>query len=88
MLSPLNSEADRQFTRGRNIAFNNILQNLVDEFNATDSHHYYEFSDTTFNYQFTPDQVSPFDCFHPSADGQTELSRVTWENGPFRAYTR
>lgn len=88
MLSPTNSEADRQFTRGRNIAFNNILQALVAEYNANDSHHYYEFTDATFQYQFTPSQVSGFDCFHPSASGQRELSRVTWQTGPFSSYTK
>jgi len=88
MLSPLNSEADRQYTRSRNIGFNNILHNLVNEFNANDSHHYYSMTDVTFNTTFTPDQVSPFDCFHPSAKGQKDLSAYTWADGPFRAYTR
>jgi lysophospholipase L1-like esterase len=88
MLSPLNTEADRQYTRGRIIAFNNILQDLVTEFNDADSHHYYEFTDVTFDTPFTAEMVSPFDCFHPSAEGQTELSAETWEAGPFRAYTR
>ncbi len=86
MLSPLNSEADRQYTRSRNIAFNQILQNLVAEYNATDPHHYYEYTDEVFNYNFTPSQVSAFDCFHPSAEGQKELARVTWEAGPFAGY--
>lgn len=88
MLSPLNSEADRQFTRSRNIAFNTILENLVNEFNATDNNHYYDFTDVTFNTQFTSNQVSPFDCFHPSAQGQKDLSASTWADGPFQAYTR
>jgi lysophospholipase L1-like esterase len=83
MLSPLNSEADRQFTRNRNIAFNTILQNLVNEFNANDANHYYHFTNATFNYTFTASQVSDFDCFHPSAAGQKELSRVSWSLSPF-----
>ncbi len=37
---------------------------------------------------FVPSQVSGFDCFHPSAAGQKEISRVSWSVGPFRAYTR
>lgn len=88
MLSPLNSEADRQYTRNRIIGFNNILSNLANEFEATDSHHYYSFTNEPFNYSFQPSQVSGFDCFHPSASGQKELSRVSWQVGPFRAYTR
>ncbi len=86
MLNPLNSEADRLYTRSRNIAFNQILQNLVAEYNANDPHHYYEYTDEAFNYNFVPSQVSGFDCFHPSAQGQKELARVTWEDGPFSAY--
>ena len=88
MLSPLNSEADRQFTRSRNIAFNDILERLANEYNANDSRHYYSYTSEPFDYSFQPSQVSGFDCFHPSADGQKELSRVTWEAGPFRSYRR
>ncbi|MDP3936944.1 MAG: SGNH/GDSL hydrolase family protein [Deltaproteobacteria bacterium] len=88
MLSPLNSEADRQYTRSRNVAFNTILQNLVNEFNANDTHHYYQYTTVTFDTTFTADQVSPFDCFHPSAKGQKDLSAYTWADGPFKAYTK
>jgi lysophospholipase L1-like esterase len=83
MLSPLNTEADRQFTRSRNIAFNTILQNLANEFNTNDPNHYYQFTLEPFNYTFTAAQVSDFDCFHPSAAGQKELSRVSWSLSPF-----
>ncbi|MHC4503807.1 MAG: SGNH/GDSL hydrolase family protein [Planctomycetota bacterium] len=86
MLSPANSEADRQYTRGRIIAYNQILENLVNEYNANDDHHYYEYTDATFEYQFTPDQVSGFDCFHPSADGQKDLAEESWDLGPFGGY--
>jgi len=88
MLNPLNSEADRQYTRGRNIAFNNKLASLVAEYNSTDANHYYEFTNATFDYTFASNQVSPFDCFHPSARGQKDLSAVSWSIGPFRAYTQ
>ncbi len=83
MLNPLNSEADRQYTRSRNLAFNTILEDLVAEYDANDSHHYWEFSDVTFEGDFTPSEVSPFDCFHPSAAGQTRISADTWADGPF-----
>ena len=83
MLSPANSEADRQFTRNRIIAFNGILESIVAEFEAEDTHHHYAFTDVTFDYSFVPSEVSGFDCFHPSAEGQRELSRITWEVGPF-----
>lgn len=86
MLSPLNSEADRQYTRSRNIAFNQILQDLVAEYDASDPHHYWEFTDLTFQAEFTPSEVSGFDCFHPSAQGQTRLAEESWLAGPFGAY--
>lgn len=83
MLNPLNSEADRQFTRSRNVAFNQILENLVAEFEANDPHHHWQFADTAFQADFVPSEVSPFDCFHPSAAGQKRLARDSWEAGPF-----
>ena len=83
MLNPLNSEADRQYTRSRNLAFNDILEDLVDEYNANDSHHYWEFSSIAENTTFVPSEVSPFDCFHPSASGQRRLAQDSWNAGPF-----
>ncbi len=88
MLSPLNTEADRQYTRNRLIGYNAILQRLVGEYEAADPHHYYAYTSAAFDYPFQASQVSGFDCFHPSAAGQKELSRVTWGGGPFGAYTR
>lgn len=83
MLSPLNSEADRQYTRSFNIAYNQVLADLVAEYEATDSHHHYVFTDLTFNYEFVANEVSGIDCFHPSALGQKNLARETWNAGPF-----
>lgn len=88
MLNPLNSEADRLYTQGRNIAFNNILETVTAEYNANDPHHYYYFTDLPFVYPFTEDDVSNLDCFHPSAQGQKTLSRESWNVGPFSAYQR
>ena len=85
MLSPSNTEADRQFTRSRNIAFNQILESLAAEYQANDPHHHYHFSNTPFEADFTPQQVNDFDCFHPSARGQRDLAQITWEDGPFSA---
>ncbi|HKK52184.1 MAG TPA: SGNH/GDSL hydrolase family protein, partial [Myxococcota bacterium] len=83
MLNPLNSEADRQYTRSRNVAFNQILEDLVMEFETTDPHHHWRFSDVAFQADFVPSEVSPFDCFHPSAEGQKRLARDSWQAGPF-----
>ena len=80
MLSPLIDEAGRQFTRGRNIAFNGILSALVNSYNSTgdphyDDHHHWFYTDDVFDLG-VPDEamVSDIDCFHPSAEGQSELS--------------
>jgi hypothetical protein len=83
MLSPANSEADRLFTRGRNIAFNEILERLAMEYQTNDPHHHYRYSDEIFQTQFVSSQVSDFDCFHPSAKGQRDLAHTSWEDGPF-----
>jgi lysophospholipase L1-like esterase len=88
MLSPLNTEADRQFTRSRNLAFNEILMRVTNEFNQNDLHHYYLYTDVVFGYPFVESQVSDIDCFHPSAPAQRDLSKVTWNAGPFGAYQR
>ncbi|NIQ37052.1 MAG: hypothetical protein GTN81_00450 [Proteobacteria bacterium] len=88
MLSPLNTETDRQYTRSRNIAFNAILQSVTEEYNASDPLHHYFFTDVAFNSPFVEPHVSDIDCLHPSALGQKELSNVTWNDWPFRAYQR
>ena len=94
MLNPLISEADREYTRSRNIAFNSIMKSIVEEelnnlgHENYDPHHHYFYTDMAFMYPFVENQVSDIDCFHPSASGQKELSRITWNAGPFKAYQR
>ena len=88
MLSPLNTDADREYTRNRNIGFNKILREVIAEYNQNDSDHYYHYTEETFNYDFVENQVSDIDCFHPSARGQKDLSALTWQWGPFSAYTK
>jgi len=88
MLSPLNSEADRQYARKRNIGFNHILKELTEQYNREDPYHHYIYTDETFNYAFVESQVSDIDCFHPSARGQKDLSKITWDEGPFMAYQK
>ncbi|GAB4339029.1 MAG: hypothetical protein Kow0099_13680 [Candidatus Abyssubacteria bacterium] len=88
MLSPLNTEADREYTRNRNIAFNGILERVTAEYEAADPGHYYYFTNLPFFYPFIESDVSDLDCFHPSAQGQTTLSEESWNAGPFSAYQR
>ncbi len=88
MLNPLNSEADRQTTRERNIAFNGILKKVTQEYQENDPQRLYLYTDEVFNYPFVENQVSDIDCFHPSARGQKDLSKITWDAGPFKGYQK
>lgn len=85
MLSPAIGEAERQFTRGRNIEFNAILSALVEEYNTEDDRHHLYYTDDIFELGL-PDEslVSDIDCFHPSARGQRVISETTWtaSDGP------
>jgi hypothetical protein len=56
---------------------------LALEYQANDPRHYYMYTDEIFQTQFVSSEVSDFDCFHPSADGQRELAAATWEERPF-----
>jgi len=88
MLSPLNSDAERKATKERNLAFNAILQRVTEFYQRTDPRHHYFYTDVVFNYPFVESQVSDIDCFHPSARGQKDLSKITWNAGPFTAYQK
>jgi lysophospholipase L1-like esterase len=80
VLGPFRTDADRDQMRERIIEFNAILQELVEEFDSTDTNHYYFYTNEIFDLNFLENQVSDLDCFHPSPDGQEELSRITWES--------
>lgn len=82
MFGPGLTDADRQFTRGRIVAFNQILAALSAEYDAADEHHYWHYSNAAFELVFEVDDVSPIDCFHPSAEGQSRLAEATWATGP------
>jgi hypothetical protein len=65
--------ARRRAVRGRNIAFNQVL----DEVCALYIHCRFD-EGAVFNDPFTSDDVSNRDYFHPSIRGQTRLAQVTW----------
>jgi len=88
MLSPLNSDADRRATQNRNIGFNEILKRVTQYYSTNDPLHKYLYTDVVFNYPFVESQVSDIDCFHPSASGQKDLSKITWNAGPFSAHQK
>jgi hypothetical protein len=60
-----------------------IGESLVVEYQTGDPHHHYVYSDSVFHTEFVSSQVSDFDCFHPSAEGQRDLAAATWADGPF-----
>lgn len=81
MLSPENTEADREYVRQRNVGYNTIMHYLTNVTAWYNPHLYISFTDVTFTYPFTQDHVSNIDCYHPSADGQAMISEGTWNAG-------
>lgn len=73
LLSPFNSENDRQKVVRRERTFNRILQQGC----ALYSNCRYDRL-ATYNFKFTADMVSSLDYFHPNLDGQAALAGVTW----------
>jgi lysophospholipase L1-like esterase len=74
MLSPANTEADRQFVLAREQAFNQVLDDVCAQ------HAFCRFDDyAAFNYQFSAGQVSKLDYFHPSLSGQAALAALSWQ---------
>jgi len=86
MLSPANTEADREYVRERNIGYNTILHflTLLGAIGHPDL--YVSFTDVTFTYPFTGEHISDIDCYHPSAEGQALISEGTWNDGFFSEY--
>jgi lysophospholipase L1-like esterase len=73
MLSPLNTEQDRQTVLAREQQFNQVLDQVCSQYT------FCRFDGlTVFQYQFTPGQVSGLDYFHPSLSGQAALASITW----------
>lgn len=75
MLSPFNTEADRQAVVTREQAFNQVLDDVCG------GYAFCRFDDgAVFDYQFTSGQVSKLDYFHPSLSGQAALASLTWQH--------
>jgi lysophospholipase L1-like esterase len=73
MLSPLNTDADRQAVLSREKAYNDALMGECAQYANCRFDDY-----AVFNYAFIKSQVSKLDYFHPSLAGQTALAEVTW----------
>ena len=73
LLSPANTEAERQAVLARVQAFNQVLADVCAQYLRC----LFD-SDAVFNYPFTRTHVSRLDYFHPSLSGQGTLAALTW----------
>jgi hypothetical protein len=74
MLSVLNSPADRRAVVERQHQLNDALRDVCATWSRCRFDNY-----LTYRYDFTRDQVSRLDFFHPSLGGQATLAALTWE---------
>jgi lysophospholipase L1-like esterase len=75
MLSPFNTEQDRQAVLAREQAFNQVLAEVCGQYATL-----CRFDDyAVYNYSFSAGQVSRLDYFHPSLAGQAALASITWQ---------
>jgi lysophospholipase L1-like esterase len=73
LLSPFNTEQDRQTVRAREQAFNQVLGEVCAQ------HVMCRFDElAVFNYPFARGHVTRLDYFHPSRSGQATLASITW----------
>jgi hypothetical protein len=75
MLSPLNTEQDRQAVLAREQAFNQVLADVCGQYATLCRFDAY----AVFNYPFSASQVSKLDYFHPNLAGQAILASLTWQ---------
>jgi lysophospholipase L1-like esterase len=75
MLSPFNTEQDRQLVLAREQAFNQVLADVCGEYATICRFDEY----AVFNFVFSASQVSRLDYFHPSRAGQAALASMTWQ---------
>jgi hypothetical protein len=74
MLSPWNTEAQRQQVAAREADFNQALADVCGAYVT-----YCRFDGgAVYQYGFTANDVSTLDFFHPSLSGQAALADVTW----------
>ena len=73
MLSPANSEQNRQTVLARERAFNQVLAQVCSQYAMCLFDNL-----AVFNTEFTSGQVSKLDYFHPSLSGQATLASITW----------
>lgn len=67
--------ARRDAVRDRVVAYNEVLRDVC----AKDRHCRYD-GGAVFDFRFTGAQLSPWDWFHPSRDGQARLAEIAYRN--------
>ena len=73
LLSPFNTEEDRQAVLTRVRELNQVLADVCGQYA------FCRFDDlAVFNYHVTSGQVTRLDYFHPSLSGQSALASITW----------
>jgi lysophospholipase L1-like esterase len=75
LLSPTNTEQDRQAVLARVEAFNQVLADVCAQYPLCRFD-----DDAVFEHQFTANEVSKLDYFHPSLSGQATLASLTWQH--------
>ena len=73
MLATANTETQRQQVLTQEEADNSVLSQVCGQYANCKWDRY-----ATFDYQFTPGDVSTLDYFHPSQTGQGTLAALTW----------
>jgi lysophospholipase L1-like esterase len=73
MLSPFNTESDRLAVLAREVQLNQVLASVCGLFA------FCRFDgNAVFNFQFSANDISSLDFFHPSLTGQAALASITW----------
>ena len=72
LLAPDRTDEQRNQVRERNIAFTSAAAGVREVLPCK------FYGNAVFGYQFTPNDVSTLDYFHPSLRGQAALADITW----------
>jgi len=86
MLTPFGNEESRRTVQRLNLAYNQVLEIVVNIVRDASQDVYWEYTWSVWNHQIQPNEISSIDCFHPSSDGQRTISELVWSDGPFAAF--
>jgi len=80
MLSPSNTDAQRQHVLAQEQAYNNVLATECARAAAAGVDCHWD-NLAGYSFAFTAADVSPIDFFHPSVAGQNAIAALTWSAG-------